>query len=165
MIASRIIPIVLSLAFLSGCSIIMAASAEDEPNLSAIEVGMSRSTVEQELDNMLSSVRTREGKMVTYQYFTGDEKSYGRAVTYVVLDVLTVGVAELITTPIETLKCDKHVIEITYDFQDRVKSIKHSVINSPTAEPKQVIETDESDTAIAKISEKGSARAQLKREN
>jgi hypothetical protein len=59
-----------------------------------------------------------------YAYEIGNEPSAARAIGHGVMDVLTLGVREVIGTPIEGFQGEKHQATITYDQDDRVLRIK-----------------------------------------
>lgn len=125
--------------FCTGCSVILAASPSEEPNLQVLAVGTTETQVEEELGLPISSIRTRSGKINTYQYFSGDRESYGRAAAYTVLDVLTIGLAEIVTTPIEALQGDKHTVKITYNFNDCVTKVTQETLSAPLPNPNTLL--------------------------
>lgn len=139
MVIRKVLFLLLALPLISGCSVIMAANSEGEPDLSVLRSGTPEAKVEEQLGKPISSIRHRTNKVNTYQYFTNDDPSFGRAATYVVLDIITVGVAEVITTPVEALQGDKHVIEVTFDLYNRVESVKKSFSEAPLPKPEKVL--------------------------
>ena len=124
---------------LSGCSVMMAASSEEAPTMSVVRVGATKTEVEKELGRPITDLNDRGGSIATYQYFTGDEVSYERAVTYAVLDGVTLGLAELITFPAEALQGDKNVVTVRYDRFDRVIDITHAIHQAPLDKPEKII--------------------------
>ena len=134
----------------SGCSVVMAATASEEPNLTVLRKGTTRNALEAEIGKPIFSTRERTHDYATYQYFTGDEASYQRAAVYTVLDIVTVGVAEIFTTPIEALQGDKHVVRISYDLNDRVDSIHVSSSKAPLEKPEKMLGIDEEAQASRK---------------
>jgi hypothetical protein len=116
--------IVISLLCLCGCSVGMALSGKKEPNIGAIKVGSSRGEVEMHLGPPTTST-TLENKTRAdiYEYELGNEPSAGRALGHGVMDVLTLGIWEVVGTPIELVQGDKRQITIMYDPNDHVKSI------------------------------------------
>jgi hypothetical protein len=127
------------LPLLSSCSVIMAASPSNEPSTDLFRSGTTRAAIEEEIGKPLSSHRERADYVCTYQYFTGDDHSYGRAAAYVVFDVLTVGIAEIFTTPVEALQGDKHVLTITYDVNERVKRVNEATTKAPLLKPEKML--------------------------
>jgi len=68
-------------------------------------------------------------KKCTYSYSLGDEGSAGRAIGHGAMDVLTLGIWELVGTPIEGCRGDKYQIAITFDENERVVDLKRSEKN------------------------------------
>mgnify|MGYP001561735941 FL=1 len=116
--------LVLVLIVLSGCSVGMAISGKEEPNLSAFRVGSTRGEVELQLGSPVSSVTTPEGKRVDmYEYELGNKPSGGRAIGHGGMDLLTLGLWEVIGTPIEGFQGEKKRVTIRYDAKDIVEAI------------------------------------------
>lgn len=121
---------------LAGCSVGMAMSGKKEPNLGAFRVGSTRGEVELQLGGPISTTTTDEGRRVDlYEYEIGNEPAPGRATAHAVLDVLTLGLWEVVGTPIEAFTGSKHRLTITYGPDDRVLAINQSVVPAPP--PKQ----------------------------
>lgn len=129
----------LVLPLTSGCSVFMAASSSQEPDTAVYRVGTPQNILEEQLGRPISSIRSPRGRINTYQYFTNDKASPGRAATYALLDVLTLGIAEIFTTPIEALQGDKHTVEVSYDHNKRVTRVKHSHIEAPLPPPEEFL--------------------------
>ena len=110
---------------LSGCSVGMALSGDENPDLGAIKVGSTRGEVEMHLG---SPVRSSSGENGTrtdiYEYEIGNEPSAGRAVAHGFADVLTLGLWEIAGTPIEAVQGETYQATVIYDEQDRVAEIK-----------------------------------------
>ena len=99
---------------ISGCSVGMAMSGKEDPNFAAFRVGSTRGEVELQLGSPVSSVTIPEGKRVdVYEYEIGNKQSATRAIYHGVLDVLTVGLWEIIGTPIEGSIGEKKRVAIT----------------------------------------------------
>ena len=109
----------------SACSIGMAMSGSDNPDLGAVRVGATRGEVEMQLGSPVRSTSLDDGmRMDVYAYEIGNEPSAARAIGHGVMDVLTLGVWEVIGTPIEGFQGEKHQATITYDRDGKVVSIK-----------------------------------------
>lgn len=121
----------LAIPFLSGCSVIMAANSSEGPDASLFHEGTPRAQVERELGPSLSEDKQLRGTICTYQFYSGDKADYKRATAYAFAAGLTLGISELVTSPVETLRGNKHEVEITYDLNDRIKRVKEKVIKSP----------------------------------
>ena len=65
-----------------------------------------------------------------YQYEVGREPSPGRAVAHGVMDVLTLGIWEVVGTPVEVLKGDKLHLIVVYDKDGRLISATRSKSSS-----------------------------------
>lgn len=114
----------LSLLFASGCSVGMALSGKKEPNLGMIRVGASRGEVEMVLGDAIKTISLADGKRIdSYEYELGNEPSAGRAVGHGAIDCLTLGLWEIVGTPIEAIQGKKHLVNITYDENDKVCKI------------------------------------------
>lgn len=103
--SSRIVmraAIALALLPLAGCSVGMALSGENDPDLSVLRVGTSRGEVEMQLGRPAAEILADDGlTYATYAYSLGNQPSAGRAVAHGVMDVLTLGLWEVVGTPVE----------------------------------------------------------------
>lgn len=126
--------VVLSLLCVTGCSVGMAMSGKQAPNLGAIQIGSPRGIVELQLGpptrTMMNADKTRTD---IYQYEVGNESSAGRAAGHAVMDLLTLGLWEIVGTPIEASQGDTFQLMVNYDSQDKVASV-NSVAVSPQEE-------------------------------
>jgi hypothetical protein len=110
---------------LSACSVGMAMSGSNNPDLGTVKIGATRGEVEMQLGTPVRSASLDDGKRTdVYAYEIGNEPSAARAIGHGVMDVLTLGVWEVIGTPIEGFQGEKHQATITYDQDDRVLRIK-----------------------------------------
>ena len=94
-----------------------------------------------------------------YQFFTNDPASYERAAAYALLDTVTLGIAELFTTPIESLKGDKHTVTVVYDLNDRVLGSKIKSSRAGTGRAIGIVNSQEQSDALP-----AKARGQLERQ-
>jgi hypothetical protein len=109
---------------LTGCSVGMALSGSDAPDLSVVQPGADRGTVELQLGSPVDVVTNDEGCTVCkYEFETGNEPSAGRAVFHGAMDVLTFGAWEIIGTPIEGFQGKKRQVMITYDQTDKITEV------------------------------------------
>ncbi|OGW57001.1 MAG: hypothetical protein A2Z09_05475 [Nitrospirae bacterium RBG_16_43_8] len=114
---------------ISGCSVGMALSGKEDPNFAAFRVGSTRGEVELQLGSPVSSVSIPEGKRVDlYEYEIGNKPSTGRAIGHGVMDFLTLGLWEVVGTPIEGFTGEKKRLTITYDKNDRVEAINQAPV-------------------------------------
>ena len=121
----------------TGCSVVMAATASEEPNVSILRPGTSRAALEKEIGQPIFATRERTHDYATYQFFTGDEASYQRAAVYTVLDIVTIGFAEIFTTPIEALQGDKHTVRVSYNLNNVVEDINIESSKAPLEKPEK----------------------------
>jgi hypothetical protein len=111
---------------LAGCSVYMAANQPDKKDMGILKPGTPRSAVLAELGTPVETV-TRSGAKVDVftfvQGYSGLEKG-GRAVLHGAADVLTLGLWEVVGTPIEGYANGTKVsVEINYDREDRVVKV------------------------------------------
>lgn len=118
------IVLLVSLLMLSGCSVGMAMSGSQNPNLGVIKRGASRGEVEMQLASPIKTTTLSDGsKSDIYQYEIGNEPSAGRASMHGILDFLTFFLWEIVGTPIEACQGDKYEAVVSYNQDDIVKSI------------------------------------------
>jgi hypothetical protein len=130
---------------LSGCSPIMAASGNGGPDFTGLEPGVPRAEVDARLGKPISSVRREFGDVATYQYFTEDQPNYWRAGLWTVLDVGTLGLAELVLFRMEALQGAKHVVQVSYDINKRMIGMEHVISNAPLRHPEAYVLGDSSE--------------------
>jgi len=99
-------------------------SGKEAPNLGMIQVGATRGEIELTIGPPFKTVTLpNEKRMDVYEYQIGNEPSAGRAAGHAVMDLLTLGLWEIIGTPMEAIQGDKRLLNITYDKNDRVLAI------------------------------------------
>lgn len=124
-------------SLLTGCSVGMALSGDENPELSVIKVGATRGEVELQLGEPIETQTAESGGRIdTYEYEIGNEPSAGRAVAHGVADVLTLGIWELVGTPIEAVQGTTYHAKITYDEDDKVTHIDTEKVKEPETELK-----------------------------
>lgn len=112
------------LFMLGGCSVGMAISGKEGPDLGAFGIGSTRSEVELQLGSPISSVTTPNGTRThTYEYELGNEPNTLRAIGHGAMDLLTLGIWEVIATPVEASQGAKYRMTIVYGHDDRVVAI------------------------------------------
>lgn len=117
--------IMMSALVLQGCSAVMALNGEREPNFEVIKKGQNKVIVEaQPLKPISTEVLSNGNILSTYQYTVGNQPSYGRAGVYVLLDMLTFFISEVVTMPIEMSKHGElRLIKIEYTQQGEIVKI------------------------------------------
>ena len=109
---------------LSACSVGMALSGSESPDLSVVKTGADRSTVELQLGKPVAVSTDNEGYAVCkYVYEIGNDPSAGRAAFHGTMDVVTLGFWEIIGTPVEGFTGDKRAIMITYNSDDKITKV------------------------------------------
>jgi hypothetical protein len=121
----RSVPALILVGLLSVCSVGMALSGSENPDLGAIRLGSSRGEVEMHLGSPKRSLALEDGRRADiYEYEIGNEPSAGRAIGHGAMDVLTLGLWEVVGTPIEGVQGERYDATITYDRADKVVEIK-----------------------------------------
>lgn len=124
-----VIAMLTAVSMLCGCSIFMAMSGEQEPDLGVVKLGAHRTEVELQLGSPVTVVTMEDGiRLDTYEYQIGNEPSGGRAIGHGVMDLLTAGLWEIIGTPVEAFVGETRRMTIYYDKNDRVAAINRAPI-------------------------------------
>ena len=110
---------------LSGCSVGMALSGDENPDIGVIREGTTRADIEQELGDPIETEETQDGgRIETYEYVIGDKSSPERAALNATAFVFTLGISELFATPAEALRGDTYHAIVTYDSNDQVTDVR-----------------------------------------
>jgi uncharacterized protein YceK len=110
---------------LSGCSVGMAMSGKATPDMGVVKQDTTRGEVELQLGSPVSVATLDNGHVLNiYEYEVGNDPSAGRAIGHGVMDVLTLGLWEVVGTPIEGFQGDKRQVQVEYDANDKVVSVK-----------------------------------------
>lgn len=118
--------VIVPVLWLSGCSVGMALSGQKAPDMSVLSIGQTRGVIETQFGQPVSSFNMDDGNTyVTYAYSTGNEPSAGRAVAHGVMDVLTLGLWEVVGTPVEAIagQDEEHAIVVVYNNQGVVVGV------------------------------------------
>ena len=122
---TRLLALALLAMPLQACSVVMALSGEENPDLSAITIGATRGEVELHLGSPIKSVVIADGERTdVYEYEYGDEPSRSNAIAYGVMDIYFIGLWELVGTPIEGTRGEHYYATIEYDQDDKVTAFK-----------------------------------------
>jgi hypothetical protein len=115
---------------LSGCSIGMALSGHKDPNLQSLHVGSTKGEVE--LRQPKESHPTCYGARTDiYEHEVNKEPRSTRAGLYLIDDVLTGGIAEIVFTPAELMTGEKQRLPIYYGVDGRVAGINETASEMP----------------------------------
>jgi hypothetical protein len=123
----RLCVLALSLIFIGSCSVVMATKQPSRKDFSVLSKGVDRSRVVAELGSPLATdVKDGKRKDVFYVkqgYSTGAKA--GRAIFHGVADVFTLGLWEVVGTPVEAVASGTDVkLAVFYDSRDKVESIE-----------------------------------------
>jgi hypothetical protein len=119
--------VALSLLFFLGCSVVMATQQPGRKDLSVLTKGVDRTRVIAELGSPLTT-KVQEGKrqdVFSFRqgYSTGAKA--GRAVFHAVADVFTLGLWEVVGTPVEVVAKGTDVkVAVLYDENDKVDRVE-----------------------------------------
>jgi hypothetical protein len=144
--------LIVALLLISGCSVGMALSGKEDPNLNIVRSGASRGEIELQLGDPVSiSTESNGCTRCLYEFSQGNNPSAGRAIAHGAMDVLTLGIWEVVGTPIEGFKGTKRRVEIVYGPDNKVKDVlaANSISSPATARSS----TPDSQTAGSKSSE------------
>ena len=110
----------------TGCSVYMAAKQPGKKDLSVLKEGTARGHVIAELGSPIHTEERPDGRMDIYKFVQGydDGVKVGRALFHGTADVLTLGLWEVVGTPVEALIDGTEVkVEVYYDSSDKVRSV------------------------------------------
>ena len=116
---------IIVVGFLSGCSVGMAMNGKTTPDLGVVKKNATRGEVELQLGTPVKVSTMENGHVLNvYEYEVGNDPSAGRAVGHAVMDVLTLGIWEVVGTPIEGFQGDKHQLQVEYDENDNIVNVR-----------------------------------------
>lgn len=114
---------VVPLLFSTGCSMFMAMHGKRDANVGALSIGQDRAIVLANLGQPSKTVTTETGRVDVFELQRGNAPSGGRALAHGAIDVVTLGLWELIGTPIEAMQGESYTLTIEYDKQDKVTKV------------------------------------------
>jgi hypothetical protein len=121
---------VLVVILVTGCSPVMEANRPDPVDLSQFVVGESRLKIIADLGSPLASEKDGENSCDVYKLFTKGPAGVGKgaiAAGEIVADVFTIGLAEIIFSPVEAAtRNSKHTVVACYLPNNSLASIKQS---------------------------------------
>lgn len=115
--------LVFGLLFFTSCSVGMALHGKPEPNVGALTIGQDRDIVLLNLGQPEQTYFTEDKKVDVFEIQKGNAPSGGRALGHGAMDVLTLGLWEIIGTPIEATIGSKQMLTIEYDENEKVTKI------------------------------------------
>jgi hypothetical protein len=104
----------------SGCAVFMAVKGKDDPNLGVLGPGQDRAIAIATLGPPHETYFNDGNRVDVFKLKRGDKPSAGRAVAHGVLDFMTLGVWEVLGTPIEAMQGETFYLTVSYDHQERV---------------------------------------------
>lgn len=124
------------MAFLTaGCAVVLAAKQPDAKDLSVLNTGTPRTHVIAELGAPVWSGEKDGRKVDLFAFTQGYSKGSkaARAFAHGVADVFTLGLWEIVGTPIESVATGTQMkVEVTYDEKDMVKTAELLGQEKPT---------------------------------
>lgn len=112
----KLLSLLLIVVSLSGCSAVMAAKGKREANVSALQYGDTKNMVLAKIGYQpIRSYMDKEKQVEVYEIEYGNEASTGRAIAHGTLDILTLGIWELVGTPMEAVKGEKTYLTVEYE--------------------------------------------------
>ncbi len=127
MVVQRTIAAVLLSASLAGCSVGMALSGEETPDLSVVKIGAARDDVELQLGQPHKVAELENGaREAAYKFEVGNDPNAIRAIGHGALDVASLGLWEIVGTPIEASTGKEREISVTYDEYETVTKIEQT---------------------------------------
>ena len=120
--------IITTTLLVTSCSVVMATRQPDKKDLSVLQPGTARNTVIGAL-GAPATTNEKDGKKVDLfvfvQGYTSGSRT-GRAVGHAIADIFTLGLWEVVGTPIEmTATGTEMQIEVIYDEDDTVESVTY----------------------------------------
>lgn len=111
---------------ITGCSVFMAAKQPEKKDTKMLVVGVPRAIVLSELGAPVSTVRKSSETVDVFSFKQGYGKAakFGRTMLHGVADIATLGLWELIGTPVESSFDGNNVAyQITYDENENIKNV------------------------------------------
>lgn len=112
---------------LGGCSVYMAARQPDKKDVSVLGSGTARAKVIAELGTPVKTCYENGDLSDTFVFRQGYAKGtrWARGVLHTTADVLTIGLWEMVATPIELIADGDEVhLDVRYDSDERVKAVE-----------------------------------------
>jgi len=122
--------VILSLA---GCSVGMAMSGKEQKDTSILFPGSPRSVVIAKLGPPETSTKSKDGCYIdSYIITKGNAPSTGRAVAHGALDLLTLGIWEVVGTPLEMGAGKEEVFRVIiyYDKNEKIKNVQKIIVKN-----------------------------------
>ena len=111
---------------ITGCSVFMAAKQPEKKDTKMLAVGVPRAVLLAEFGAPVSTVKNGDETVDIFSFKQGYGKAakFGRMMFHGVADVATLGLWEIIGTPVESgFDGNNIAYQITYDQNDNVKTV------------------------------------------
>ena len=111
---------------ITGCSVFMAAKQPEKKDTKMLAVGVPRAVILAEFGAPVSTVKNGDETVDIFSFKQGYGKAakFGRMMFHGVADVTTLGLWEIIGTPVESgFDGNNIAYQITYDQNDNVKTV------------------------------------------
>ena len=111
---------------ITGCSVFMAAKQTEKKDTKMLAVGVPRAVILAEFGAPVSTVKNGDETVDIFSFKQGYGKAakFGRMMFHGVADVATLGLWEIIGTPVESgFDGNNIAYQITYDQNDNVKTV------------------------------------------
>ena len=111
---------------ITGCSVFMAAKQPEKKDTKMLAVGVPRAVILAEYGAPVSTVKNGDETVDIFSFKQGYGKAakFGRMMFHGVADVATLGLWEIIGTPVESgFDGNNIAYQITYDQNDNVKTV------------------------------------------
>ncbi len=126
--------IVLTTLCLGACSVHRAASQPSKKDLSVLKEGTERDLVIAEFGTPISTEMTDKGRKEIYSFIQGYSKGAkaGRAFFHGAADVFTLGLWEVVGTPVEgSFNGKKMTVRVFFDDEDRISAAEILSVANP----------------------------------
>ncbi len=130
----RLFLLMMVILFCTSCSVGMALSGTKATDTSVFYNGAERSFVMAKAGLPEVSIQGKDGNWIdTYLIVKGNEPSAGRAIGHGVMDVLTLGLWEVLGTPIEVVAGmeDKSRFIVYYDEDQKIVNVERIYVETP----------------------------------
>lgn len=107
----------------SGCAVYMAAKGRPQPVALGPVIGEDRNGMISSFGPPKESVDSDGGRVEVYEYKSGTQPAPWRAVVHGLLDLSSLGLWEIVGTPIEMNQSGKERITVQYDESGKVVNI------------------------------------------
>ncbi|WP_373080240.1 hypothetical protein [Fusobacterium varium] len=112
----KLLLLVVIITNLSGCSAVMAAKGKKEASVSALQIGDTKNMVLAKIGYQpIRTYMDKNKQIEIYEIEVGNEPSTGRAIAHGTLDLFTLGLWEVIGTPLEATNGEKSYLTIEYE--------------------------------------------------